>query len=209
MLAASANASTITTSFTTPLAVTNFQTTNNLDFFNTTLGTLTGAKIFYSTANMFTVVGTNLSDSVQTASYDMQTQITFASALSGLNSFLPGATVKNFSTGQQVYAANQTITAGPIGGAEGGSQDLASLLGSLQWNGTTGPDTFAVSCDAVSGASGTGRSVMYSGTAEAQCAVSVVYTYDAVATSVPEPGSFALFGIALCGIGFTMKRRES
>ena len=202
VLAASADASTITSSFSTPLAVASFQTTNNLDFFDSTLGTLTGAKFFFSIGNVFTVTGTNTSSQTQIASFSIGTQVRLDSALPALNSFLPIVDTTNFTTGSQTYAPGQTITLGPIGAAKGNTFDLSAALSSIEWNGTTGPGTFAVSCDAASGQSGSGSPfVIYSGTPQAQCAASIVYTYNAAVTSVPEPTSLALFSLALAGIG--------
>ncbi|ABD71897.1 hypothetical protein Rfer_4210 [Rhodoferax ferrireducens T118] len=195
-LAASGNASTVSFSFSNALAPASFQQTNDLGLFDTTLGALTGAQLFWSIGTVFSVTGTNNSDVSESASYNLGTQVTLSSSLSAVNSFLPGAITSTLPTTYN-FAAHETHTFGPLGGAQGNVYDLSSILSSLEWFGT-GSDNFVMTCNAVSGASGSGSSnVGFSGSAQAQCGASIVYTYDAAVTSVPEPSSLALVGLAL------------
>ena len=207
--AVSANASTITFSFLTPLSDTNFQSVNSLALFDPTLGTLTGAELTWSVRTEFSISGTNTSDQPDVASFNLQTFVDWSSPLSAVNAFLPAsALISSLSTGTLSYTPGQTRTFGPIGGAVGSRYDLSSILSSLE-----GPGSFDVICTAVSGASGSDANnggVDFSGSAKAQCGSSIAYTYRAVAaTSVPEPGSLALFGLALACMRLTARRRKS
>lgn len=208
-LALSANASTISFSVLPPLADTGFISVNYLGLFDPMLGTLTGAELTWSIGTEFSVLGINDSNRSDVASYNLGTSVHLSSSLSAVNSFLPISSLTSlFSTGDLFYSPGETRTFGPIGGAQGNHYDLSSILNSL-----VGSGSFGVSCDAVSGASGSDANrggVIFSGSAQAQCGSSIVYTYDAVpATSVPEPGSLALVGLAFACMRLSARRRKS
>lgn len=213
-LALSANAATVSFNFGSPtlgLQTTEINQFGVLDLFNSSLGTLTGVSFSLSGAESANISLTNTILRAQDVSATAEVNLNFGSSLGALNALLVGASPFRLSatTGLITLFGGATQAFGPL--VSSFSNTAVSVSGIQGSFAQAGGGNFNVTCNSSSSfrlAGGFGR-VDATQATQAACGAAVTYTYTpAVVTSVPEPGSLALFGAALAGLAVIRRKAK-
>jgi len=207
-LAATANAATVSYNFNNPQQTTEINQTGNLGLFDSNLGTLTGAMLTLSNSATLTLSATNTSAQTQNANLTAQEFFDWSSSLAALNPLVATSIELSVTTGMQSYAAGATRSYGPFTPTASRNVDLTSLLASIQ---ASGGGAFSLGCTSLSGISilGGGGNISTHQSTEAGCGGSITYTYTARQVDVPEPGTLALLGLGIMGLGAMRRKRAA
>ncbi len=207
-VASAAQAATISFQYGLPIvqATTEITQTGQLGRFDGSLGTLTGASLLVSGAATFSFTGTNTAQQSQRATINSNTELFWSSEIAALSALLTDTIALSASSGSQQYAVGETKSFGPFARDGQFSVDLSGILASL-----VGAGTFGLTCESSSGfgVAGGGGNIASTQSTQAGCGATITYTYDAVVPppAIPEPGTLALVGLALAGIGAARRRK--
>jgi len=206
VLAASANASTISFSDSFGLAAVNWNHNLTLEQFDSSLGTLNQVTINYSGTTASNFQFESLDATSATLSFNNNGQFLFGGLISDtLNT--SGSTTVNVSEfdGSIDFVGTSGGSVGPI--IDSVSETLTTLTGLAAYIGT-GTFSINVIANGLSSVNGAGNLITRTNT-QALANIQVVYEYTAFPNQVPEPGSLALVGLALACIGFSSLRRKA
>jgi hypothetical protein len=209
----STNAETITSTFDNDFSALGLRPSThfgNLNKFDASLGTLTGAQLLITEAMRSTLTLSNIS-AIGTGNftYRIALNMFYGSNLSELETILSNtiSTTLDYSTPTLNLSPGQISDVfGPFTYQATDIFNLNSILSSL-----SGPGAFAVSCESVT-AKGPNRSVgniTATSNIQAQCDAKIEYTYTPrLGGNIPSPSSLALLAIGLLGAS-TYRRQKT
>lgn len=194
------------TSFSNSLETTEINQTGFLDKFDSSLGTLTGVFLNWNGQAVTTITLTNNAAQDQRLRATSTVDLTFSSNDASISAILSAITLsmQANSGGIVTLPTGGSQSFGPI--ADSDAANFTAGAGDAILAAFTGPGTFSVTCESLSGISlvGGGGNVVSSQETQAACGASVEYTF--TTTQVPEPGTLALLGAMAVGAGALSRR---
>lgn len=209
--AASAVSTTLVQTFNQPLSTTEWTAAPVFNFFNPTLGTLTGVTVTHSATAITSGSADQNAAQAQTFRLGVAGNV-LISAASGVPASLAGSDLNLAFNFTQSYAGILPGNSVVFGGFTDAKSSSFTALSS-QFSEFTGPGTFGFNLETLFGNSvlGGGGNINTSFSTSALGQVDVVYTYDAVAAGVPEPSSWAMMivGFGLAGVAMRKKAQPA
>ena len=210
---ASANAATVSFSFSNSLEPTEINQTGSLALFDSNLGTLTGASLLID-AKLKGIVGlSNSASQAQRVRAQLNSDIGISSSLSVVDQLFNNVADLSitFDTGLLTIQPNASYTSPLLSDAATLTHDLGTALGSLS---VSGGGNFTLNCTSLSGMTvwGGGGNLGASPSFQASCGGTITYTYDpAPVPPVPVPaggvGMLGLMGLGILGLAARMRRK--
>lgn len=210
LAANSAQADTISGgSFSNALQTTEINQSGSLALFDSNLGILTGVTLTLSGAAQTQITLTNNAAQAQNVTATGTVDVNFGSSLAALNAQLAGLNplvLLSLSTGLQNIASGGTYTSPVLNDSD---NFLVINPPPIAQFAQAGGGFFTISCDSASGISlkGGGGNVVSTQATTAGCGASIEYEY--TKRQVPEPGTMALLGLGVLGLGVARRRFNS
>ncbi len=201
----SAQAATVSYSFSNPFQTTEIAQTGSLGLFDGSLGVLTGYTLTLNGGAVMSFGGTNTAAQSQRATLTSSVELFFSSSLAAVNAAMIDSILVSATSGSQQYAVGETKSFGPF--TENGTDDVGGVaLASF-----IGLGAFDVSCESSSGLAvqGGGGNIATTQSTTAGCGASIEYVYRERQNRVPEPASLALVGLALAGAAAASRKRKA
>lgn len=216
-LSAGTQAATVSYSFASDTASTDFNFNGHLGFFDSTLGSLTGVSLeVYGEFTAELTIGNAGQGTMRSGQMKTSYNMLFSSSLPSLDELLAEAQEESpwvswsIDTGKVRLGPNSFVTYGPITQANVGVLDASSVTTSFA---TAGGGEFGLNCITQTGAYvEMGAAGWFKQTTTGACSATITYTYDEapplpppttdvngdqVPMPVPEPPSLAILGLAL------------
>lgn len=222
-LSAAAQADTVSYNFSTANMLTDFGVnemrdtgiaplTGSLNYFNRSLGTLTGVTLELTGTTLTDLNLVNTGASKSKGEVSGKVQLYFTSDMLGLNSLLGGSessdvtvrtAIQNFSLNPGAHASFTGLSS-----SDAESIDVDAIMSQFS---KVGGGQFNISCSSLAGTtlSYNGGNAQAEQTTSAGCGAIVTYEYTAAPppSPTPEPASLALVGLGM--IGVAASRRKS